>query len=281
MYIPAKKLKNGFEMPMLGIGTWRMSGDYLPGPSSKDEENVQALKRAVDRGITHIDTAEMYASGHEEELVGEAIKGYAREKLFITSKVWPDHLDYDGVISACKASLERLQTSYLDLYLIHWQNPNFPIKETMRAFDDLKKEGLIKNIGVSNFSAEEFEEAQASTKERIVCNQIHYSLISREPVNQGALEYARENDVLITAYRPLEKGALTEKGKNPLIDELCEKYNKTPAQIAINWLITLPNVVTIAKMVDEKHLKENLGALGWEMHQEDIKRLSDSKLPSI
>jgi diketogulonate reductase-like aldo/keto reductase len=275
MNIPTKKLKNGFELPVFGIGTWRMSGDYLPGPSSKDEENVQAIKRAIDRGITHIDTAEMYASGHEEELVGKAISEYAREKLFITSKVWPDHLDYEEVINACKASLKRLQTDYLDLYLIHWPNPNLPILETMRAFDDLKRQGLIKNIGLSNFSAIEFEEAQASTKNKIVCNQIHYSLVSREPDNLGALDYAQANDVLVTAYRPLEKGALTEKGKNPLIDELCRKYNTTPAQIAINWLISLPNVVTIAKMSGEKHLEENLEALAWELEKEDTLKLTE------
>lgn len=274
MVIPVKKLKNGFEMPVFGFGTWRMAGDGIPDPDNDDASDISSIIGAIDAGITHIDTAEMYAAGHAEEIVGEAIQGYKREKLFITSKVWPDHLDYSGVTNACRNSLKRLKTDYLDLYLIHWPNPNFPIKETMKALDDLKKQGLIKNIGVSNFTAKDFREAQSYSDNKIVCNQIHYSLVSREPDNQEALEYAQANDVIITAYRPIERGLLTEEGRIPLVDELCQKYDKTPSQIAINWLISLPNVVTIAKMSNEDHLKENLGALGWELDKQDTNKLS-------
>lgn len=260
-------------MPVLGIGSWKMGGWPLRNPFNDDKRDILSIQTALDLGITHIDTAEIYAWGHAEKLVAEAISDFERKKLFLVSKVFPQHLNYNGVINACKNSLKRLKTDYLDLYLIHWPNPLFPIKETMRAFDDLKREGKILNIGVSNFSAKQFKEAQSFTENKIVTNQIHYNLVSREPNNQGALEYAQENDVLVTAYSPLEEGRIP-KMENQLLDEICRKYGKTKAQIAINWLISLPNVVTIIKASNIEHLKEDLGSLGWEMEKEDIKRLN-------
>lgn len=118
------------------------------------------MRNALDAGITHFDTAERYSAGHVEELIVQTIHGYDRKKLFITSKVAPNNLHYQSVIDSCKASLKRLQTDYLDLYLIHAPNPEIPIKETMHAFDTLKNNGLIKHIGVSNFTTKHFQEAQ-------------------------------------------------------------------------------------------------------------------------
>lgn len=225
MKIPTKKLKNGFEMPVLGIGTSRMTG------GSKD---IDSIKAALELGYTHIDTAEIYDGGIAEQKVGEAIKNFDRTKLILTTKVAADHLSYDNVIKACKASLERLQTNFLDLYLIHWPNSSIPLKETMAAFDYLMEQGLIKNIGVSNFSVAELKEAQEHTQNLIVNNQIHYSISSQEPTNLEALKHCQENNILITAYSPLNKGFLND---NQLTD-LSEKYHKTPACIALNWLIS-------------------------------------------
>lgn len=272
MKMPTKRLRSGFEMPIFGMGTWRMGGDYHYDPSNDDEADIRAIRAAIEIGITHIDTAETYAEGHAERLVGQAIKGYDREKLFIVSKVSPEHLRYDDLIASAKGSLERLETDYLDLYLIHHPNPNIRIVETMRAMDALVDEGLVKNIGVSNFTVERLEEAQAHTKNRIVANQLHLNLIYREPERKGLLEYCQKNDVMFVAWRPMQKGLLAKRGIK-VLDEMCEKYGRSPAQIAINWLVSQPNVVTLSKMRNVEHIKENLGAIGWQMDEEDIDRL--------
>lgn len=273
MKIPLKKLKNGFEMPVFGFGTWRIGGNKIRNPDNDDEGDVKAIKTAIEKGMTHIDTAPGYAEGHAEELVGEAIKDFKRSKLFITTKVSPSYLKYKDIFISAKESLKRLKTDYIDLYLIHAPNPEIPIKETMKAFDELKKNGMIKNIGVSNFNIKRFEEAQSVTKNKIVAIQNHYNLIVRESETKGVVNYCQKNDVIFIAWRPIEKGLLNENG-NTLMQEMCRKYNKTPIQIALNWLISQPNIVTISKTNNVKHLEENLEALGWEMKKEDIEKLN-------
>jgi diketogulonate reductase-like aldo/keto reductase len=272
MHIPTKSLENGLTIPMFGIGTWMMGGDFLHNPDNDDTADIAAIKTAIEMGVIHIDTAEKYAQGHAERLVAEALKGFDRSKLFIVSKVASENLKHPDVIKSAKASLARLQISYLDLYLIHAPNPDVPIAETMQAMDILRSEGLIRNIGVSNFTIERLEKAQACTKNKIVANQLHLNLIFREPERKSLLAYCQKNDIMFIAWRPVQKGALTDHG-TPLLDEMCAKYHKTPAQIAINWLISQPNVVTLSKMGRIEHLKENLAALGWQMKEEDIERL--------
>ncbi len=269
MKIATKKLKSEFGMPVYGIGTWHMGGTMM-ADSSKDAQEVEAIKAALEQRVTHIDTAEMYGNGHAEELVAQAIKGRDRSKLFIVSKVWKTNLSYTDLLKACKASLERLGTDYLDLYLVHAPNPSIPAEETIRALDELKEQGLIKEIGVSNFSVKQLKLAQKLSKNRIVTNQIHYSLAYQDW--QDVVDYCQENDVLVTAYRPIERGVLTQGGI-AVLDQMSKKYNKTPAQIAINWLIFQDNVVTLAKTSNPKHLRENLEALEFKMEKEDIKKL--------
>lgn len=265
-------------MPVYGLGTWKMGGSKTYDPDNNDQADIQAIKKAIENGIVHIDTAENYANGYTETLVGKAIKGYDRSKLFLVSKVAPQHLQYEDVITALKASLKRLQTDYLNLYLIHAPNPEIPLKETMRAMDTLLEEGLIKNIGVCNFNIEEFKEAQSYTKNKIVINQLHLNLKYREAERRGLLKYCQTHDVMFVAWRPLQKGMLLQQAGN-LVDQLAKKYHKTPAQIALNWLISQENVVTISKTQTEEHLKENLGAVDWQMDKEDIERL-DKEYPN-
>ena len=272
MKIPVKKLQNGFSMPVFGFGTWQIGGDTRRNPFNDDRGQTKALVRAIEAGVTHIDTAERYAAGHAEEIVSLAIKNFDRKKLFIVSKVWPNHLKFEDVLKSTRGSLKRLKTDYLDLYLIHMPNHAIPIAETMKAMDKLKNEGLIKNIGVSNFSVASLQEAQNATENKIVVNQVHYNLIYREPESSGLLTYCQKNDIIIEAWRPVEKGMLAGGGI-PLLDTLCRKYKKSPVQIAINWLISQKNVVTLAKMVEEKHLRENLAALDFEMEKKDIEKL--------
>lgn len=248
-----------------------MGGRETYNPENDDRADINAIKAAIDEGVTHIDTAEIYAEGHAEKIVGEAIKGHDRQKLFIVSKVQFIHLSkYEDVIQAAKDSLKRIGTDYLDLYLLHRPSPN--IRETMRAMDDLIKQGLIRNMGVCNLNIEEFDEAQACTKNKIVINQLHYNVKYREMEKRGLLSYCQKNDVMLVAWRPLQKGIILDEETN-ILTEMAEKYHKTPAQIAINWLISQDNVVTLSKTTSIGHLKENLGAVGWEMDLEDVERL--------
>ena len=271
MSIGEKKLKCGFEIPVFGLGTWMMGGDFKRDPQNNGQSDIASLICGMEHGLKHIDTAEMYAEGFAEEISGQAIKGRLRDNLFITSKVWSDDLSYDGVLRAAGNSLKRLGTSYLDLYLIHKANDQFPLAETMKAFDRLMDEGVIRNIGVSNFSVERFKRAQQLSQNKIVVNQVHYNLASREPEN-GLLEFCQKNDVMLVAWRPLAKGAIIDVDY-PFFDELCDKYHKTRAQIALNWLLSQDNVVTISTMRSISHLEENIAALNWNMASEDIEAL--------
>lgn len=269
MIIPRKRLKSGFEMPVFGIGTWKMGG-LLNSDSTNDAEDRRGLRTALDLGVTLIDTAELYGNGHAEELVGSVIKGFDRKKLFIVDKVFKNNLAHDDVISACKASLAKVGTTYFDLYLVHAPNPDIDVKETFKALDELKKEGLIKEIGVSNFSADELQEAQKVTKNKIVVNQVHYNLAYQNL--QETVAYCQNSDIMVMAYRPIERGALIEN-EIPVISEMCKKYGKTKSQIVINWLISQDNITTITKMSNPKHLMENLHALDFQMDEKDIEKL--------
>ncbi|SRR5260221_8061901 len=276
MTIPVKRLLNGFEMPIFGLGTWQMGGRKNHNLQNNDEADILAIRQAIKEGITHIDSAESYANGYTEELVGRAIQGYARSSLFIASKVKPENLHYNDVLTAAMKSLKRLQVEYLDLYYIHQPNPEIDIKETMQAMDYLKAQGYIKNIAVSNFTQSRLEEAQAATQNTIVANQLHFNLIYREPERKGLVEYCQSHDIMLVAWRPLQKGLILQG--NTLLQDICTKYDKTPSQIAINWLISQKNVVTLSKMGSQEHLEENLGALGWEMTKDDREKL-DKEFP--
>lgn len=259
-------------MPVFGLGTWQMGGREVRNPENDDEKDIAAIQEAIKLGVTHIDTAEQYADGYAETLVGKAVEGYDRSKLFIVSKVSPKHLNYDYVLRSCEASLKRFKTDYLDLYLIHYPSLEIPIEETLKAMDKLVEEGLVKNIGVSNFRTKRLKEAQKHTRNKLVVNQVYYNLVIREPEHEGLLKYCQQNDVFLEAYRPVEKGALLAQPVT-ILSKLAKKYGKTPAQIAINWLISQKNVISLSKTSTIEHLKDNLGAISWQMDKEDIEKL--------
>lgn len=272
MQIPQKTLKNGFSMPVLGFGTYMMGGRDERDMGNDDARDIEAIKSAIEHGLNHIDTAEVYAAGHTEEMVAEALKGYDRSKIFLVSKVFAGHMRHDDVIKACKNSLHRLKTDYLDMYLLHRHVASVPLEETIAALDELRDQGLIKNLGVSNFLPQYLDDAIKISKYPIVCNQVHYNLEYREPEVSGLLEYCQDNDVLLSAWRPVGKGTLTTNAPE-IVNSLCKKYGKTPSQIALNWLMSQKNVVTLVMTRNEKHLEENLGAIGWTMEKEDIELL--------
>lgn len=270
MNIPVKKLANGFELPVYGMGLARMGG-YEQADTSQDKEWVAAIQQAIENGVTHFDTAEAYGAGHSEELLAQGIKGVARDQLVIASKVSAWNQTYEGIRSACEASLKRLGTDYIDLYMLHtFPQKGISITETMRAMSELVDEGLIKNIGVSNFTIDRFKAAQAATHHKIVCNQLHYNVEFREVEARGLLKYSQDNDIFIVAWKPVQRGELVQAA---ILNELAKKYGKTRRQVAINWLISQNHVVTISKTTALEHLQENLGALDWTMESEDVERI--------
>jgi len=238
------------KVSVIGMGTWRI-GVYSRPEERADQ--VRALKRGIELGINLIDTAELYAAGRSEEVVGEAVKG-TREQVFIASKVSPEHLMYDDVLTACERSLKRLGTSYLDLYQVHWPNPSVPIQQTMKAMENLVAAGKVRHIGVSNFDVGLMEEARSSlSKVDVVSNQVEYSLRSRG-AEEEILPYCERESLTLIAYSPLGRGNISRLGIS--LDALSRR-NVTPAQAALSWVTRSQQVVAIPKAARVDHLEEN------------------------
>jgi diketogulonate reductase-like aldo/keto reductase len=254
------------KISTIGMGTWRI-GSY--GSSEERARQVKALKRGIELGITLIDTAEIYATGRSEEVVGEATKDI-RKDVFIASKVSPGHLRHDDVIRACRNSLRRLGTSYLDLYQVHWPDPNVPIRETMSAMEKLVKEGAVRYIGVSNFSASETDEARAAlSANEIVSNQVEYSLSNRY-VEPEILPYCVREKVTLIAYSPLARGNIARS----LSKIVLEKYKMTAAQVMLNWVTRPGEVVAIPKATNLSHLEENALSVSVRFDPQEYEQIS-------
>ena len=241
------------KVSTIGMGTWRMG---THGSIAERDEQVKVLRRGIELGINFIDTAEIYASGRSEEVVGEAIKGI-RDRVFLATKVGPGHLRYDDVISACRGSLQRLQTSHVDLYQVHWPDPQVPIKETMSAMEKLVKDGAVRYIGVSNFSVRETEEARHSlTSNEVVSNQVEYSLRNRH-VESEILPYCGREKVTLIAYSPLDRGNISHSIPTGVL----RKYRMTEAQAMLNWVTRNDRVIAIPKAATPSHLEENASSV--------------------
>lgn len=256
----------GEKVSTIGMGTWKM------GIYSRPEEKaaqVKALRRGIELGINLIDTAEVYASGKSEEVVAEAIRGQ-RDKVFIATKVSPEHLHYDNVISSCNASLRRLGVSHIDLYQVHWPNPSIPIPETMRAMEELVRSGKVRYIGVSNFSPEQTDEARAAlSKSDVVANQIPYSL-GNPSVEANILPYCEREKMSLIAYSPLDKGRFPE---SRVPKALGAKYRMTPAQVVLNWVTRSERVLAIPKSANLVHLEENASAVDQRMTEAEYAQI--------
>ncbi len=265
-------LPDGSQLPALGLGTWRMGGGTVPD-TSQDSRVLHALRYALEIGYRHIDTAEMYAAGHTEELVGRALResGVPRAEVFLTSKVWHTHLRYQEVVRACEDSLRRLQTDYLDLYLIHWPSSDVPLEETFRALNDLVRQAKIRFVGVSNFDVPLLQKAVSLCETPLLTNQVPYSLHNRTYQRNGVLSFCRENGLLLTAYTPLEKGHLAQ---DDVLETIAARRGVKPAQVALAWLLNQPGVVTIPKTLSPVHLEENLAAAEMQLSEEEMRLLN-------
>ena len=260
---------------MIGLGTWTFGGKVARDLQNDDDRDMAAIEAAIQLGVTHFDTAEMYAAGHAETLLGRVISRGERSKYVLASKVWKTNLGYDAVLRSCEASLKRLNTDYLDIYYIHWPNEIFPIAETMRAFTYLVDQKIVRAIGMSNFTKERLIAAQAATPHPIRINQVHYNLRYRAPEEMGILDYAQSHSIVTMAWRALQLGEFA-LGEAELLRQLAAKYDRTPAQIALNWILCHDQVGFLMTSRNPQHLKENLGALGWRMDQVDFEELSEN-----
>ena len=264
---------HNLTLPKLGFGTWKIGGSSYADPKL-DSASLTALRTALEVGYTHFDTAEMYGGGHTEELLSQAIREsqMAREKLFITTKVTPSHLKYDEVLRACENSLRRLKTEYVDLYLIHWPSAGMNLKDTFRALNKLVRDSKVRHLGVSNFNLRLLKESQVLSETPLITNQVPYSLSDRTYVNNGVLEYCQQNDILLTAYEPVDKGRLNV---SQTLQSIANAHNATPYQIALAWLIVQPRVITIPMSYDPAHIRENFESTDIELTEEALKTLSE------
>jgi len=264
-----KELYDGKKIPVIGLGTWAMGGEEQKD-TSHDKECISAIRKALDIGYKLIDTAEMYGQGHTEELVGKAIKGFDRDELFITSKVWLTNLRYKDVLKSFKKSLKRMKIDYLDLYLIHWPNPEIPMEETFEALNELVSKDFTRYIGVSNFNVDQMKKAQELSLIPLACNQVEYNILYREPEKNEVLDFCRKNGMILTAWKPLgRKNVITNK----IIIRIAQKYNTTPAQIGLNWLVKKKNVIAIPMSLNKNHLEENFNSTNLELEEKDLETL--------
>jgi diketogulonate reductase-like aldo/keto reductase len=269
--------RSGVKVSAVGMGTYYdLAWIVLSrlGILRSRRLKVQALRLGLENGINLIDTAEIYGS---EPIVAEAIRGFNRDELFIATKVWPTHLKYNSVIKAARNSARRLGVRYIDLYQIHFPNRRVPITETMRAMEHLVDEGLIRFIGLSNFNLNQVIEAQGALKKyEVVSLQMPYSLIDRR-IEADIIPYAKRENLAILCYYPLGHGRLIREFPRDLIEMVSRNHGpRTPAQIALNWIITKhENAFPIPRASNPMHVRENLGAVGWRLSDEEIKAIEE------
>ncbi|MEM0439263.1 MAG: aldo/keto reductase, partial [Sulfolobales archaeon] len=254
--------RTGETVPAIGIGTWRINNYSMA---------ETALIRAIEVGMNLIDTAEMYANGEAEKLVGRVCRIIGRDRVFIVTKILPDRFsDQSKVIKALEASLRRLGTSYVDLVLIHWPRPGISIEKQIQFLEATVEAGMARFIGVSNFGVENLSRAiRATKKHEIVANQVKYSVLDKQ-VEKDLLGFSIENKILIQAYTPLEWGGVA---KNETVISIAKKYGKTPIQVALNYLISRPMVMAIPKTERVERVEEFRGSMGWRLGAEDIEIL--------
>src|ERR1700761_1190562 len=255
------------QVASIGQGSWRIDEAHASGA-------VAALRRGLELGLTHIDTAEMYGSGAAERVVAEAIKGQ-REQVFLVSKVLPSHASKRGVMAACEKSLSRLQTDRLDCYLLHWRGSH-PLTETLEAFESLVREGKILSWGVSNFDAEDLDEVvKIAGPGHPACNQVLYHLQERA-IEHRVLPWCTRHGSALIAYTPFgQNPTLFSKGSKAgqVLQDIAHTHGATARQVALRFLLRHREVFVIPKASNISHVEENAGAVHLKLSDEEIARI--------
>jgi diketogulonate reductase-like aldo/keto reductase len=264
---------SSYAVPRIGQGSWN-----LPLRGSAADEAKRALRRGAELGMTHIDTAEMYGDGGSEQLIGEAIRDLPRESLFIVSKVMPSNASYAGTIAACEASLQRLGCEYLDGFLLHWRG-GVPLRETLRAMEQLVAEGKVRTLGVSNFDVDDLREARGLLeREPLACNQVLYHLGERT-VETRELPYCREHGISIVGYTPFGRGDYEDQPGTAALERIAKKYDATIRQTILAFLTRDPIAFAIPKASTIAHVTENAAAGDLALDDADIAAI-DTAFPA-
>jgi diketogulonate reductase-like aldo/keto reductase len=254
---------NGSVVPALGMGTW-----YLGEIPARHDTELAALRSGIEVGLTLIDTAEMYGDGAAEVLVGEAIAG-RRDQVFLVSKVLPNHASLRGTVTACQASLGRLGTDHLDMYLLHWRG-RVPLAETVEAFETLVQDGRIGCWGVSNFDAPDMAElVGVPGGARVQTDQVLYNLARRGP-EYDLIPWCRDFGIPLMSYSPVDHGRLLE---HPAVLDMARNKGVTAAQLAIAWVLRPPDVCAVAKASTRAHVMENRAAVEIGFSQAEVDQL--------
>lgn len=257
------QLPSGEKIAALGQGTWHLA--EAPG---RRADEIASIQLGIDLGLTVMDTAEMYGNGAAEVLVGEAIAG-RRDEVFLVDKVLPDHATREGTLRACEASLGRLGVDYIDLYLLHWRG-RIPLAETIAGFAELKRHGMIRHSGVSNFDIDDMIELSALPGgDEVQTNQVLYNLTRRGP-EYALLPWLSQHGIPAMAYSPIEQGRLLD---NPALRPIAQRYDATPAQIALAWVLQHDGVAAIPRARTLSHVRQNAAARDIELTRRDLHEL--------
>lgn len=256
----------GPSVSVIGQGTWNLeSGDRARA--------VAALRKGLDLGMTHIDTAEYY--GAAENVVGEAIAG-RRDAVFLVSKVMPSNASRRGTVEACEKTLAKVKSDYLDCYLLHWRG-RYPLEETFAAFAQLQQAGKIRSWGVSNFDVADLEDALRAGGSGMACNQVLYHLQERA-IEHAVIPWCEQHGVAVVAYSPFGSGNFPGprvRGRK-VLDEIAEAHGATARQVALAFLVRRPSLLTIPKASSPEHAAENAGAGKLQLSEEEIARLDQA-----
>jgi diketogulonate reductase-like aldo/keto reductase len=254
----------GPAVPVLGLGTWMMEQD-------RREDVIAAIRRAVELGMTHLDTAEMYGTGRVEAIVGEAIRGI-RDRIFLVSKVLPSNATAKGVVQACERSLRQLQAEVLDCYLLHWPG-SYPLAGTILGFERLVKDGKIRSYGVSNFDVRRMEEAvRIAGPGKIACDQVLYH-VGERTVEHELLPWCEAKGVAVVAYSPLGAKSFPS---SPAFESLAAEKGVTPRQLGLAYLLHRPSVFAIPKTSNLAHLEENARAASIRLGESDLRAIDEA-----
>lgn len=273
--------KSGKQLHPIGIGTWNIGGTFTADPTAKykgaepnyedEAAEIEAIRYSISKGQNHIDCAELYGAFHTDEVVGKAIAGLKREDLYIADKLWKTSIGKGLVRATVEQMLKKLGTDYLDMLYIHAPWDEVDWQEAIPQIDELIDEGIVRDFGVSNFTIADMEKTRAIAKHPILANQMNYNVLYKAEVSKEFHDFCKQHNVQIVAYQPIKR---QEVLANETVQAIARAHNVTPAQVALAWLLQI-GTLPIPKATNKVHIDENLKAIGLELTDEEMRKLTD------
>ncbi len=269
------KLVTKSDIKKYTLGTWQFGGQMERDQENDDQADINAIKMHIDAGVSQIFTAQNYAEGWAEKIVGQAIADYDRDRLLISSAIRKEHSAYDDMLRSIEGSLKRLNLDYLDIVVHHCPIPEVPIAESIKALNEIVDRGLARGMAVSNYNSNSLSQAIRVTNHEILFNQVYYNLFVRQVEKDGLLNLCQKNNIFLQAFRPLELGELANTDNKLLVD-IAKKHSVLPAQIALSWLTSQKEVIIVTTTHSKEHLEKNIQATQLKLDSEDIEKLRKS-----